>query len=195
MKFLVQIGDGELLKGWRLLQNQMLAMVLKKSICTARSWILLLIQILIPVLFLIITIVSERSVDRDRGLPELQFSLDPYDRPVTILGGNSAYKTAYLNILKYENHLYEDIGNQNMTEYIFDKTIEFTSAVRQRYILATKFEDDTVTALFNNEPYHSPPLAVSMAVNSIVRTKLGSNHSIHLTNYPLPYTINSRVSN
>lgn len=191
---LVQIGDGELLSGWKLRRNQMLAMLLKKTVSTARSWILLLIQIFIPVLFLIITIVAERSVERNKDLPELELSLDSYDRPVTILSGDGPYKTGYLDILNNNSHLYEDIGNGNMTGYIVQKTLEATSTVRQRYILATTFDDDSIMALFNNQPYHSPPLALSMAVDSVVRSRLNSSYNIRLTNYPLPFTINSRVS-
>lgn len=190
----MQIGDGELLTGWRLQKNQILAMLLKKIVSTARSWILLLIQILIPVLFLIITIVAERSVDRNKDLPELELSLDSYDRPVTILSGYDPYKSQYIDILKKGDHLYEDIERRNISAYIIDKTIETPSTVRQRYILATDFNNGSITALFNNQPYHSPPLTLSMAVNSVMRSSSNSNYSIRFTNYPLPFTINSKVS-
>lgn len=192
--FSVQIGEGDLLTGWKLRQNQILAMLLKKTISTARSWMLLLIQILIPALFLIITIVVERSVDRNRDLPELELTLDSYDRPITVLSESGTYQPGYVEILEEENRLYEDIESKNMSDYIIQKTIDETSLVRQRYILGTTFEGDSIKAWFNNEPYHSPPLALAMAVNSVVRTKLNSSYNIHLTNYPLPFTINSRVS-
>lgn len=159
-----------------------------------RSWILLLIQIFIPVLFLIITIVAERSVDRNKDLPELELTLDAYDRPITVVSGSGTYKAGYVDILKDESRLYEDIGNENMSEYMIQKTIEETSTVRQRYILGTTFDNSSIKAWFNNEPYHSPPLALSMAIGSAVRTSLNSSYNIKLTNYPLPFTINSRVS-
>lgn len=183
-----------MLSGWRLRRNQALAMLLKKSVSIARSWILLLIQIFIPVVFLIITIVAERSVERNKDLPELELSLDSYDRPVTILGGSGPYKAGYLNILNNNSHLYEDIENGNITEYIVQKTIEATSTVRQRYILGTTFDSESITAMFSSQPYHSPPLALSMAVNSVVQSTLNSSYNIRITNYPLPFTINSRVS-
>lgn len=193
--FLVQIGSGELLTGCKLRRNQIMAMLLKKSVSIARSWILLLIQILIPVVFLIISILSERAVGRHKDLPERKLTLDDYDRPVTIVSGSGRYKTEYLNILNENKNLYEDIEDKNVYEYIMKKTVETTATVRQRYILATYFENNTITAMFNNEPYHSPPLAVTMAMKSIVRSKLNSSYNLHLTNYPLPFTINSRVSN
>lgn len=191
---LVQIGEGVLLSGWKLRRNQILAMLLKKGISTMRSWILLLVQILIPVVFLIISIVSERAVERNQDLPELELSLDSYDQPITLLSGSGAYKTEYSNILQEGGHVYHDIGNENMPDYVLQKTIEETSAVRQHYILGTTFENDVITAMYNNQPYHSPPLALSMAVNSIVRAKLNSSYNIRLTNHPLPFTISTKVS-
>lgn len=190
----MQIGEGGLLTGCSLINNQILAMLLKKAVCTARAWAILLIQMLLPVLFVMLTLLSERSSKSEKKLPVLKLSLDRYDRPVTILGGTGAYKKEYLNALKEDNHLYEDIEGKNISEYIIDKTIETTATVRQRYILGTTFTDNTITALFNNEPFHSPPLALSMAVNSIVRNKLGSSHRIRLSNHPLPYTLHSKVS-
>lgn len=125
---------------------------------------------------------------------ERRFSLDHYDQPITILSGTGAYKIAYHDILKESGHLLEDIGSRNVSEYIFQKTIQTTTMVRHRYILATIFEENSITALFNNEPYHSPPLAISMAVNSIIRNKLNSSYKMILTNHPLPIKIDSKVT-
>lgn len=182
------------MKGWQLKKFQTLAMLTKKGVTSIRSWKVLLIQILAPTIFIILTLLTPAATVSDLKVQE--FSLDHYDRPVTVLSGSdNDYKTAYRNILKDNNHIMEDIGNGNLAEYILQKTKEITSTVRHRYILATSFEENSITALFNNIPYHSPPLAVSMVFDSIVRTKLNSSYKIHITNHPLPISIDSKVSN
>lgn len=170
-------------------------MTLKKTISIFRSWILVLIHILIPVVFVILAIISERSMTHDKDLPKLELSLGAYDQPVTILSGSGVFKNEYLDILKENGYVYEDIGNKNVSAYIVNKTSQITSAVRERYILASDFNNGSIMIFFNNQPYHSPPLALSMGVNGVMRSKLNSSYSIHVSNYPLPFTINSKVSN
>lgn len=66
---------------------------------------------------------------------------------------------------------------------------------RRRYIIGATFhENETITAWFNNEPYHSPPLTLEYVLNSIVAVVLGSDYQIHVSNYPLPYTLNTKVT-
>lgn len=171
----------------------MLAMFLKKIVYIMRSWILFLIHVALALTMVIVTMASIHSGQFEGGTPaERELSLDSYHRPVTVVSGSGPYKQAYLDILKEKNHLYEDISNKNMSEYIFQKTIDETSTVRERYILATVFENKSITALFNNLPYHSPPLALSMAINSVIRAS--SSYNIRFTNYPLQFRSNSTVS-
>lgn len=65
-----------------------------------------------------------------------------------------------------------------------------------RYIIGASFSDtnDSVTAWFNNEPFHSPPLALQYAINSVVKRKVGLDYSIEFSNFPLPYTVDTKVN-
>lgn len=188
----MQFEHGELHTGCRLWKNQMLAMFLKKIVYIMRSWILLLIHVALAVGMTIVTMVSISSGQFDVEAPERELSLDSYHRPVTVVSGSGPYKQAYLDILKEKNYLYEDINDKNMSEYILQKTIDEISTVRERYILATVFENNSITALFNNLPYHTPPLALSMAINSVIRAS--SSYSIRFTNHPLQLRKNATVS-
>lgn len=94
---------------------------MKKSLSTIRSWILFLIQIIIPVVFLIITIIVTRNVDSNRDLPELDLTLDAYDNPITVVSGESEYKTQYISMLNESNHLYTDLGSEDFSEFILKK--------------------------------------------------------------------------
>lgn len=117
----MQISDNQLLTGFALKRNQILAMLMKKSLSTIRSWILFLIQIIIPVVFLIIAIVVTRNTDTSRDLPEIDLTLDAYDNPITVVTGDTHYKNQMISILNQSNNLYTDLGTADFSSFIFQK--------------------------------------------------------------------------
>lgn len=169
-------------------------MFIKKTLCTLREWLILLVHILIPITILLCVLLLSSIRQGDANLPERIYSLDTYKNPVTIVNGTGVYKQGYIDILMDKDRLYEDIGSDSITDYIIKKIIENNNTTPQKYILATSFAEGSINALFNNDPYHSPPLALSMAVDSIVRAKLSSSHNIRLTNYPFPFRLKTKVS-
>ena len=46
-----------------------------------------------------------------------------------------------------------------------------------------------VTAMFNNQAYHTPSLTLSMVSNAILQLLTSGGHSMELTNHPLPRCI------
>lgn len=77
--------DVYLMSGFNLAVTQVVALFKKKVIQTIRSWKLLLIQILIPAMFTVITVLAERSSSRFTDLPALQIQLSSYLESVTVL--------------------------------------------------------------------------------------------------------------
>lgn len=65
--------------------NQVRALFMKKVLQTVRNWLLMLIQICIPVLFITITVLSERSRAWYYELPPLKVCLQKYLESVTVL--------------------------------------------------------------------------------------------------------------
>lgn len=59
-----------------------------------------------------------------------------------------------------------------------------------RYIVAASFEDSgnhtTVTALFNNQAYHSPAVALALVDNVLFKLLSGTRASITAVNHPQP---------
>lgn len=88
-------------------------MLMKKFLSTYRSWVLLLIQIMMPVLFLIIAMVVARNTKRTGDLPALAMDLNRFKNPVTVVENNpnSTYTDAYLGVLKDLNYNFEETGN------------------------------------------------------------------------------------
>lgn len=64
-----------LLKGSELLINQLIAMFMKKALYVWRTWYITLIQILMPSLFLILTIIIVKTWQTIPDLPQLKMDL------------------------------------------------------------------------------------------------------------------------
>lgn len=64
---------------------------------------------------------------------------------------------------------------------------EKISPFTQKYIVGAVFGEEKITAYFNNQPYHGPPLALSMVHNAILKSYKGEDYGIHIVNHPLPY--------
>lgn len=77
--------DVPLLKGSRLILNHWIAMYKKKAIYTYRNIILLFIQNLIPISFIIMTVLVVRTWAGFNDLPPLKITLESYVNTVTLL--------------------------------------------------------------------------------------------------------------
>lgn len=99
--------------GYNLLANQFFAMLMKKFLSMYRSWVLLIIQILMPVLFLIIAMIVMRTSQATGNLPALAMDLNRFDNPITVVGNvsNSIYAETYLDVLKDLNYHAEMTNN------------------------------------------------------------------------------------
>lgn len=74
-----------LLRGLRLKQNQWFAMLKKKLIYWSRNWVMFFLQNLIPIIFVVISVLVVRSMERLNTLPPLEISLRTYDKTVALL--------------------------------------------------------------------------------------------------------------
>lgn len=81
-----------------------------------------------------------------------------------------------------------NITSLDMDEY-FLKLVSLNIAKSNRENLAgatvNKFDNTTIIAWFNGHPFHTPPLAVNLVHNAIVKAMLGMDHSIQLYNHPV----------
>ncbi|KAF5273700.1 hypothetical protein FQA39_LY07390 [Lamprigera yunnana] len=186
-----------ILTGWSFTLNQLRAMLLKRRLAIFRSWILLVIQNCIPVLFLILAIVVVRGSKIYNDLPNLHIELDSYDNPVTVFNhtNNNFYAEIYKGYLKNNSKKYIDLYEENLSEYMFNKTITSKTSVRLRHIVGASFKkNNSIIAWFNNEPYHSPPLALQLVMNAILQKETNNQHNIDIKNHPLKFTINTKLT-
>lgn len=89
-----------------------------------------------------------------------------------------------------------EVIEQRMQDYYLNLADTILVRLNMQYLAGASIgsmKNDTVIAWFNNQPFHTAPLAVNLAHNAIVRAMLSDQHSIHLVNSPIPYTIDSRL--
>jgi hypothetical protein len=115
------------LSGYPLIINQFIAMLLKKFFSTLRNWFLLILQIALPVVLLIITVLDARGYVPKSTFPSLKISLDPYNEPITVMSGiaNQYYE-------KYRNN----IGNDHQLLEVSDVATEMIRLVLTIHVLS-----------------------------------------------------------
>jgi hypothetical protein len=115
------------LSGYPLIINQFMAMLLKKFFSTLRNWFLLILQIALPVVLLIITVLDARGYVPKSTFPSLKISLDPYNEPITVMSGiaNQYYE-------KYRNN----IGNDHQLLEVSDIAAEMIRLVLTIHVLS-----------------------------------------------------------
>ncbi|XP_050098673.1 phospholipid-transporting ATPase ABCA3-like [Anopheles aquasalis] len=196
----LESGDQKLLTGFALLKNQLLAMVLKKAIATKRSWIAMLVQIFIPIFFVIMTVVIVRSFPDSLSLPPLTISFDSYETTVTVLEG-TATDPASTSLIQAYQQLFQDTGSSRtlrtisepMVNYLLQRYDENLPQVNNQFMVAASITPTNHTIWFNAQAYHTAPLAVNTFYNAMLRT-VCAQCSLVLTNHPLPFRPETRFT-
>lgn len=100
------------------------------------------------------------------------------------------------NVLAESKHAVVSPTTQDIQSYFLVLAKTILVNLNAEYMAGAslgRFANDTIIAWFNSQPHHAAPLAMNLAHNAIVRAMLDTNHSIRLTNEPLPFTTGSRI--
>lgn len=192
------------LKGGNFFWSQIKAMVLKKTLYTWRNWILIVVQILIPVILTIITVLIARTFSVGDELRALPITLDLYtNNPVVLLSnevnsptsaGNDfleAYRTTFIDP-PTQRTLQELPMGTTIPSYINGLSNQELITHNARTLAGVTIRNDEAVAWFNNQPYHTIPLSVNLAYNALLSV-ICPTCSISVTNHPLPFTLQSRL--
>ncbi|XP_058116459.1 phospholipid-transporting ATPase ABCA3-like [Anopheles ziemanni] len=188
----------KLLTGYPLLANQLQAMLLKKAIATKRSWIAMLVQIFIPIFFVIMTVVIVRSFPDSLALPPLPIGFDSYDTTVTVLEGTSTVQTS---VIQAYQQLFEGADSSRslititepMVDYILHRYDQNLPQVNNEFMVGASITPTNHTIWFNAQGFHSAPLAMNTFYNAMLRS-VCAQCSILLTNHPLPFRPETRFT-
>ncbi|VVC45536.1 Hypothetical protein CINCED_3A002705 [Cinara cedri] len=182
-------------KGWKLFMTQAGAIMEKKCLQSYRSLIMHSLQITLTLFFILLALLVVNSWQGMKDLPALVASLGSYWEPIStvmVSTNNSrigSFYESYKNAcapnpvldLNYHKHY------SYFEDFLLRIAVEKISPFTQKYIIGAIFGDEKITAYFNNQPYHGPPLALSMVHNAILKTYKGPEYGIEIVNHPLPY--------
>jgi len=176
LSFPVDANFTTLLTGTKLMMSQIQAMIIKKFWYQIRNYALLIIQCLVPAFFVVLTMLVESFLTGTQDLPSLDISFDEYLDTVTTIqtsqltdgSANNLILSSYESILRSlpERHSILSTGN-DFVQTILDQHVISTSRVSLNFIIGAAFNDTTITAFFNNQPYHSAPLSLNLVNNAI----------------------------
>lgn len=196
----VQTESLEQLRGGNFFWSQLKAMILKKTLYTWRNWVLFIVQVIIPVILTIITVMIARTFSVGETLRDLTIELDSYtNNPIVLISDEQTTGVQGAFLDAYEA-MFEDPPTER-THIFIGKTIPdfVTSLASQdmitfntRTLAGVTVNDSSIVAWYNNQPYHTIPLTLNLAYNALLKT-VCTDCSISITNSPLPFTFDSRL--
>ncbi|XP_028174675.1 ATP-binding cassette sub-family A member 1-like [Ostrinia furnacalis] len=185
------------ISGFRLLVQHVLAVWLKLSLVWIRSWGLILLQILVPVLQMTATL----------GVMEYIFSLIPtiqrralsfavgYSQTESLLSfiGNSTSSLGALATAAYEMMINSSVVdtmsitmvNEPIDEYYMERAEQGgVGPLRHTVLSGATFTDDSVTAWFSNFGYHDIATSLAAVHTALIKVK-NASYEINVFNHPL----------
>ncbi|XP_062564160.1 phospholipid-transporting ATPase ABCA3-like [Armigeres subalbatus] len=194
----INVNESEkLLTGTALKFNQIHALFLKKLLATYRGWIGMLVQIFIPIFFVIMTVIIVRSMPDNVDLPALRMTLNDYRRTTTVLEA----ATDNINVVQSYQRLFDQYGEETristITEcmicYILERATENFPLVLNEFLIGATISSDYVHVWFSAQGYHTAPLSINMYYNALLRT-VCPDCSIDISNNPLPFRPETRFT-
>lgn len=153
-------------------------MVSKKFLYSVRNYILLLLQIFIPALFIVITMLTEQFNSGDKDLPALSISFNEYLETVTTMEKGSMSSGSLIEniVTNYESIISGlssshtlNVANGGFEEEILDQYQKSMSNTNLKHMVGVTFSDSEIKAWFNNQGYHTAPLAINTINNAILK--------------------------
>ena len=149
------MGSPILLKGWKLIFNQALAMVYKKFLYTLQNYIFVLVQCLIPFVSVLSKIVQDVGLKRTSTSTSYFQILD-----TTNLCEN-------INIVLVKDDLPDGGYEEKMYNYLLKQKNIFPNTGKSENFIEAFFSKENVTALYNN--VLMGPVTVNLMNNALLK--------------------------
>uniref|UniRef100_A0A5S6QAW5 ABC transporter domain-containing protein n=1 Tax=Trichuris muris TaxID=70415 RepID=A0A5S6QAW5_TRIMR len=197
----VQFTATDKVTGFRLLMQQFYAMMVKRALNASRNRLLIFVQVFVPVLFVVVAILVNKTLPDNKRTPPLKLNVDSYfntivglywDNETAVVGRHYASQFS-------SSHVVDNVSDCNFTSYVLDRVAKLDQGVfDQMCIIAAAMHSvnngsyTMMTGYFNNQPLHAMPASLNALDNAILR--LFSNNSgtggrsITTINHPLPPT-------
>uniref|UniRef100_A0A5F9C4S8 ABC transporter domain-containing protein n=1 Tax=Oryctolagus cuniculus TaxID=9986 RepID=A0A5F9C4S8_RABIT len=191
-----EVDAGSVVLSFRLLCQQFLAMLLKKAMHSWRGWMLMLsMQVLVPLLVIVLSLFLFSFKERSMASVPLALTLKAYGRTVVPFSVpqnprlDPQLSERFADMLVAQGQVPLEVPG-SLETFLLKKAKEEPENFNKFYLVAASFKDDgnqtIVTALFNNQAYHSPALALSLVDNFLFKLLSGNRASIITSNHPQP---------
>ncbi|XP_047994969.1 phospholipid-transporting ATPase ABCA3-like [Leguminivora glycinivorella] len=191
--------EQDMLSGFRLFVQHVLAVWYKLWLVWSRSWMLLLMQVLVPLLMINITLgilqwvmsvqpkVIPRALTLGQGFVETETVLSYNGTSENSIGALA--KVAYehmFNSSNVETMKITVVENQAVDDYYLYRTNEASQMafLRGRMLTGVTFDEDSATAWFSNFGFHDVAISLS-AVHQALLKAWHPNATLSVFNYPL----------
>uniref|UniRef100_A0A8C3WSX6 ATP binding cassette subfamily A member 3 n=1 Tax=Catagonus wagneri TaxID=51154 RepID=A0A8C3WSX6_9CETA len=175
--------------------QQFWAMFLKKAAYSWREWKMLAAQVLVPLVCLSLALLAIDYSAETFDDPMLKLTLGEYGRTVVPFSVPGASRLGQQlaerlkDMLQAEGQEPREVLGDLEEFLIFRASVE-GGGFNERCLVAASFRDvgerTAVTALFNNQAYHSPATALAVVDNLLFQLLCGPRASITVSNYPQP---------
>ena len=188
--------------GLALMVQQFYAMLVRRMIHTMRNKVVTVVQLLLPVLFTIAALGTEKAINVTIDEPALLLDSHPFTGFVVPYSDglipnvdNTALANAYISQFtdtdRVNRKTFPDIDS-----YVLNKKKDIgSSTFNARYIVGGNFEylnttgsaaTTDVTANFNDQAIHGIAISLHYLMNGMLRYFTNGSYNIHTINYPLP---------
>ncbi|XP_074138830.1 phospholipid-transporting ATPase ABCA3-like isoform X3 [Sminthopsis crassicaudata] len=169
------------------------AMFIKKALFTWRNKKMMLTQALVPLICVILTIHLLKMSRQASKRPMLRLTLSQYGHTIVpffipaTLRLHPKLSDHVANVIQAEGHMPMESVDP-IEDFLILMATEQSDTFDENYLMAMSFHEEgertIITALFNNQAYHSAPMALSVADNIVYKLFFGSRASITVTNDP-----------
>ena len=169
------------------------AMFIKKTLLNFRRYNVVVAQILVPTALIALFVSIARTSVPNNTLPALPIDLEPYKHlnPVVILSDLTLEKDKLgRRVAMQFRKLINGSGAEIMevldvARYIESLPINSMLGFNKKHIFGLRVMNNQMTAMFNNEYYHTIPLSLNFLFNAYIKT-MNWRYGISITNHPLP---------
>ncbi|XP_053412499.1 phospholipid-transporting ATPase ABCA3 [Nycticebus coucang] len=175
--------------------QQFWAMFLKKATYSWREWKMVAAQVLVPLTCVTLALLAVNYSSEIFDDPILKLVLGAYGRtvvPFSVPGTSrlgQQLSEHLKDMLQAEGQEPREVLGDLEEFLIFRASVE-GGGFNERCLVAVSFRDVgeqmVVTALFNNQAYHSPATALAIVDNLLFKLLCGPLASIMVSNYPQP---------
>lgn len=195
--------EERLLTGGTLIKNQSIAMILKKWYYTLRNWKPLVIVNLVPIVFLLITILTVRNGETEVKPFALTFKMDMFTETRTYLETSSFAAGAreheiinqYKKVFGWNDNNYKlQSITTDIQRKVLDDYYDNEPDTNRLDMVGASVTTRNVSVYFNNQAFHTVPLTMLLMQNAILKT-FCAECEISVSNHPLDVSLETRVSN